>query len=111
MLVCYMQTADGRTVNLGSLCGTQLQPQIVISDLTSDGDILTGRVVNKTGEIVRSTRVNYVALSSNSKVLKDGFTYTEPSTLKPGQSASFKISVDVGDGSLRTTSVAWDEST
>jgi hypothetical protein len=105
-LPCYMQTEEGTTLNLTSLCGNYAQ--VVISNLQSDGDILMGHVENKTDKTVRAVRVNYETLGENGTVIAKNFAYTEPSVLAPGQSASFQTYAEVGDGSLRATSVEWD---
>lgn len=105
--LCYMQTADGRTLDLSSLCGQQ--PQVIIATQTSDGDILTGRIINQTKKDVHSIKVNYVVVDSNGQVTQKNVVDAEPSTLSPGQTASFKVHVIAGDSRLKATSVDWQE--
>lgn len=109
-LVCYMQTADGRTLNLDNLCINQLsdQSQILIGDLKYDGATLSGSVINKTNKTLYLARVNYEVLGKDGSVIESGTAYTEPSTLSPSQTATFQTSTS-RNGSVRTTSVQWDE--
>ncbi|MEW5860559.1 MAG: FxLYD domain-containing protein [Cyanobacteriota bacterium] len=104
---CYMQTSDGRTLDLTQLCGQK--PQVIIADQTSDGDILTGRIINETQKTVHSIEVTYNVIGLDGKVIKKSSVNAEPSTLNPGQSGSFKVHTIVGDGKLRATSVNWQE--
>ncbi|MBD2743282.1 FxLYD domain-containing protein [Coleofasciculus sp. FACHB-1120] len=107
MPFCYMQTSDGRTLDLTQLCGQK--PQVIIADQTSDGDILTGRIINETQKIVRSIEVSYNVVGLDGKVIKRSSVSAEPSILNPGQSGSFKVHTIVGDGKLQATSVNWEE--
>jgi hypothetical protein len=112
-LVCYMQTADGRTLNLDSLCRNKpnkatAQPQIVVSDVIHEEDYMTGRIVNTTGKTVYHARVNYEVLGENGTVIERGAVYTEPSSLNPGQAAMFETFMPKGRN-VRTTSVTWDD--
>ncbi len=104
---CYMQTSDGRTLDLTQLCGQK--PQVIIADQTSDGDILTGRIINETQKTVHSIEVSYNVIGLDGKVIKSSYVNAEPSTLNPGQSGSFKVHTIVGDGKLKATSVNWKE--
>ncbi|MBD2537591.1 hypothetical protein H6G60_01905 [Coleofasciculus sp. FACHB-SPT36] len=107
MPFCYMQTSDGRTLDLTQLCGEK--PQVIIADQTSDGDILTGRIINETQKTVHSIEVTYNVVGLDGKVIKSSSVNAEPSTLNPGQSGSFKVHTIIGDGKLRATSVNWKE--
>ncbi|MEP0881766.1 FxLYD domain-containing protein [Trichocoleus sp. ST-U3] len=107
MPFCYMQTSDGRTLDLTQLGGEK--PQVIIADQTSDGDILTGRIINETQKTVHSIEVTYNVVGLDGKVIKSSSVNAEPSTLNPGQSGSFKVHTIIGDGKLRATSVNWKE--
>ncbi|MFE1745416.1 FxLYD domain-containing protein [Coleofasciculus sp. H7-2] len=107
MPFCYIQTSDGRTLDLTQLCGQK--PQVIIADQTSDGDILTGRIINETQKTVHSIEVSYNVVGFDGKVIKSSSVNAEPSTLSAGQSGSFKVHTIVGDGKLRATSVNWEE--
>lgn len=103
--LCYMQIPDGRTLDLSPLCGQQ--PQVIIANQTSDGDILTGWIINQTKKDVHSIKVNYVVVNTDGQVTQKNFVEAEPSTLSPGQTASFKVHVIAGDSKLQATSVDW----
>lgn len=109
-LVCYMQTADGRTINLDSLCIKKLnnQSQIVISDMTHKDNSLIGRVANRSGKTVYDTRVNYEVLDENYTVIERGSISTESPTLSPGQTTIFMTFMP-NNRNVRTTSVEWNE--
>jgi hypothetical protein len=116
--VCYMQTVDGRTVNLSSLCGKkisaqsqaqpQTQPQVVISDVSYNGDYLVTHVVNQTGKTVQNARVTYEFIGKDGSVIESSSTDTDAQTLKPGQTATLQTFMPRGS-QVRTTSVTWKE--
>lgn len=109
-LVCYMQTADGRTLNLDSLCIKKLneQSQIVITDMTHKNNSLIGRVVNRSNKTVYNARVNYEILDENNSVIERGSISTESPTLSPGQTTIFMTYMP-NNRNLRTTSIEWNE--
>ena len=109
-LVCYMQTADGTTLNLNSLCGKKpsLQSQIVVSDVFHEDDYIIGRVINKSNQTLYQARVNYEALSKNGSVIERGAIAIEPPTLNPGQTGMFETFMP-SDIQIRTTSVEGNE--
>jgi hypothetical protein len=57
-LLCYLQTTDGRIVNLTSLCGNGNlssnvkvnTPNIAVNSLIYNGNLLVGQVTNHTGQ-------------------------------------------------------------
>jgi hypothetical protein len=109
-LVCYMQTADGRTINLDSLCIKKRsnQSQIVISDMTHKDNSLIGRVVNRSSKTIYNTRVNYEVIDENDRVIDRGSISTESPTLSPGQTTIFMTFMP-NNRNVRTTSVEWNE--
>ncbi len=111
MPVCYMQTGDGRTLNLSSLCRDQPRPQsqsaqsqLVISDLRHEGDQMSGRVVNNTGKTLHDAKVNFEVIGENGSVVDEGVIYTDQQTLNPGQTASFNTFMPSGTN-VRITSI------
>jgi hypothetical protein len=109
--VCYMQTADGTTVNLTNLCGkkSKVQSEVVISNVGYEDDFLIGRVVNKSNKTVYQARVNIEVIGENGSVLGRGAISTEPPNLSPGQTATFQTLKPPSGNDVRTTSVEWDE--
>jgi hypothetical protein len=113
--VCYMQTVDGRTLDLSSLCGKknsaqpQAQSQIIISSVRYNSKQMIGYVVNNTNKTVYQPRVNYELLDENGSVTERGSVPTNEETLSPGQTATFQTSMP-GGRNVRTTSVEWNES-
>lgn len=99
-LICYIQTADGRTLNLDSLCKNQFsiqsqkvtsdasaQSQLVVSDLRYEGNQMSARIVNNTGKTLHNAKVNFDIIGEDGSVIERGSIYTEPKTLSPGQTA------------------------
>jgi hypothetical protein len=109
-LVCYMQTADDRTLNLSSLCGKKpsVQPQVAISNVIRNGDYMSGRVINNTGKTVYQAMVNFEIISKDGSEIEKGSIYTDQQTLSPGQTGTFQTFMPSGLN-VRTTSVEWDE--
>jgi hypothetical protein len=113
--ICYMQTVDGRTLNLSRLCEkkTSAQPQaksqIIISDVRYNGKQMIGNVVNNANKTVYQLRVNYELLDENGNVTERGSVPTNEETLSPGQTATFQTSMP-GVRNVRTTSVEWNDS-
>ncbi|HAJ63022.1 MAG TPA: hypothetical protein DCP31_30465 [Cyanobacteria bacterium UBA8543] len=114
-LVCYMQTANGTTLNLSRLCENKPQPQpivkteVVISHVDYEDNFLIGNVVNKSSKTVHQARVNYEIIGENGSVMARGAMSTEPPTLRPGQTAKFQTLMPGGGNNVKTTSVEWDE--
>ncbi|MBW4548450.1 MAG: FxLYD domain-containing protein [Symplocastrum torsivum CPER-KK1] len=110
-----MQTEDGRTLNLSSLCEkktsarSQAQSQIIISNVRYNGKQMIGNVVNNTNKTVYQPMVNYELLDENGSVTERGSVPTNEETLSPGQTATFQTSMP-GGRNVRTTSVEWNES-
>lgn len=119
-LICYMQTADSRILDLNNLCRNKPdeqfqceqfqseQSQIVISEVICDGARLSGHVTNKSNKTVNFVKVNYEVFSQNGTVTESGGIYTEPQILNPGQSATFQTLVP-SSSNVRTTFVEWNE--
>ncbi|MEW5857142.1 MAG: FxLYD domain-containing protein [Cyanobacteriota bacterium] len=102
--VCYMQTPDGRTMNLSRLCEKKPsnRPQIAIAEVIYEDDYMVGRVINQSSKTVYQARVNYEVISQNGSVIERGSIATEPQTLSPGQTATFETFMP-SDKKVRTT--------
>jgi hypothetical protein len=108
-LVCYMQTADGRTLNLAQLCSRSTpRAQVVISRMVREDNVLVGNVVNQTGKSVRNVQVIYEILNRQRDVIQRSSSPTEPSNLGSGQTALFELIGEDGQN-IRIVSLKWDE--
>lgn len=116
-LVCYMQTSDGRVVNLGDLCGVKPSldgansegaKKVSLVGVKSEGNFISGKVTNATGKVVRDVKVNYEVFDSKGNMLDNGVIYTQPPTISPGGSASFS-STTMNGGKVKATFVEWSE--
>lgn len=108
--ICYMQTAEGRTVNLSSLCAKKAQTQaqqVVLTDVKYEQDSMSGKVVNNSNRIVANPSVNYEVLDHKGQVIERGSVPIQAANLSPGQSASFEAFTE-GDTQVRATSVSWE---
>jgi hypothetical protein len=122
-LVCYMQTADGQTVNLTALCIQKPVPSVSpprlsaadseaakmpISGVRYDGNFFTGQVTNQTGDTVQDVKVNYEVRDRQGNVIDNGFISVQPSTLPPGRSASFS-GMTMKGATVQPTFVEWGD--
>jgi hypothetical protein len=117
-LLCYMQTGDGRVLNLDRLCGNQpnvqselqalpqLSQDLIISELRNDNGRIIGRVVNQTSQTTDLVRVNYEVVDGNGQMMENTSTYAQPPILEPGQSAIFQI-VPPSGATARMTAIEW----
>ncbi len=121
--LCYMQAPDGRRINLDKLCGQERSPDasavkpctekiaaadLPIASVNYSGDFLTGQVKNNTCKTVKYLKVNYEVLDETGNIIDSGFIYAQPSTVPPGQSASFRGQVAKG-AKVQATHVDWSE--
>lgn len=114
--VCYMETDDGRKLDLGNLCSPQSEE--VTSSCTSDstgmpvtnvrydGNSLSGQVTNRTCKTVTLVRVNYEVLDQQGNPIDNGFFSTQPSTIAQGKTASFGGAIMLGS-KINITYVEW----
>lgn len=122
--ICYMETAEGKIINLVTLCGDQIDEskkvncksnseevkptEIPISNVNYDGIFLTGKIANQSCQTVKQIKVNYQVLDDAGNIIDNGFIYAEPATVEPGKVASFKGNVSPGV-KVETTFVEWSE--
>lgn len=114
--VCYMETDDGRRLDLGNLCSPQseevtssctLDPTgMPVSNLRYDGNSLRGQVTNRTCKPVTLVKVNYEVLDQQGNSIDNGFFYTEPATIAQGKAASFGGAIVPGS-QINITYVEW----
>jgi hypothetical protein len=109
-LFCYMQTADGRTLDLSRLCGNKPsgESQVVISEVSFVGNRMIGRVVNKTGKTVYDIEVNYEVFSKDGTWIGRRSIYLNPVALGANQATTFRTILP-SSSKVRTTSVEWNE--
>jgi hypothetical protein len=107
---CYIKTPDGRTVNLGNLCGKQpasrtsqtciagnnISAKMSIASANYDGNFLSGQVINQGCKIVNNVKVNYEVLDESGNLIDSGFIEAQPVAVAPGQSAAFRGPVVAG---------------
>lgn len=124
--ICYMKTAEGKTINLVNLCGDReainetekvtckseaeaiKAREIPISNVNYDGIFLTGKVANQSCQTVKLIKVNYQVLDDAGNIIDNGYIYAEPPTVEPGKVASFKGTVSPG-AKVETTFVEWSK--
>ena len=113
---CYMKTTDGKTVDLGELCenktpsrtsqsciaGSNIATKVSITNVNYDGNFLSGQIINKGCKIVKNVKVNYEVLDELGNAIDNGFITTQPVTVEPGKSATFRGEVVAGAKVLAT---------
>ncbi len=120
--ICYMETTEGKIINLVNLCGDQeaidetkkvackseevKATEIPISNVKYDGNFFTGKVANKSCKTVKLIKVNYQVLDDEGNIIDNGYIYAQPATVEPGKVASFKGNVSPG-AKVETTFVEW----
>lgn len=90
--ICYMQTVNGTTLNLSSLCENKsgVKSKAVIEGVIYEDNNLIGRVINKSNQTIQQTRVNYEVIGENGSVIDRGILTADPPTLSPGQMGTFQ---------------------
>ena len=107
---CYMKTPDGKTLDLGKLCekppasgtsqtcltGAKMAAKVSIAQANYDGKIFSGKVFNQGCKTIKNVKVNYEVLDESGNLIDNGFIDTQPVTLAPGESATFRGAVVAG---------------
>ncbi len=107
---CYMRTTDGKTVDLGKLCenktpsrtsqsciaGSNIAAKVSINNVNYDGKFLSGQIINQGCKLVKNIKVNYEVLDELGNSIDNGFIATQPVTVEPGKSATFRGEVVAG---------------
>jgi len=119
--LCYMQTPDGRTLDLVNMCGQENTPstqkvctwetnagKVSIANSSYDGNFLIGQVLNQTCKNLKYIKVNYEVLDESGNIIDNGFIYAQPVNVEPGQSASFRGAVVPG-AKVQATHLDWSE--
>ncbi|MEQ8753842.1 MAG: FxLYD domain-containing protein [Coleofasciculus sp. G1-WW12-02] len=114
--VCYMETGDGRILDLSHLCRTQPAAPtsrcisgadgMALSQVNYNGNSLIGQVSNRTCVPVQLVRVNYQVLDNQGNPIDNGFIYAEPTIVPPGTTASFE-GIVVPGVEVNVTHVEW----
>ncbi|MDQ2098173.1 MAG: FxLYD domain-containing protein [Tychonema bourrellyi B0820] len=113
---CYMRTTDGKTVDLGKLCenktpsrtsqsciaGSNIAAKVSINNVNYDGKFLSGQIINQGCKLVKNIKVNYEVLDELGNSIDNGFIATQPVTVEPGKSATFRGEVVAGAKVLAT---------
>jgi ABC-type ATPase with predicted acetyltransferase domain len=120
--LCYMQTPDGKTVDLVNMCGQKNNDansptvcntnsnnaKVSIANYNYDGNLLRGNVINSTCKTVKYIKVNYEVLDQSGNLIDNGFIYAQPVNVEPGQSASFRGAVASG-AKVQATHLDWQD--
>lgn len=121
--LCYLEAADGRKLNLAALCGGEPQTaakkiqdciqdadpaKIPVSKVRYDGNSLVGQISNQNCKTVKRIKVNYLVLDHQGNQIDNGFLYAQPSTVPPGETATFSGTI-VSGSQAQVTHLDWSE--
>lgn len=115
--LCYMQSTSGQTLDLTRLCTPKTSqnlaisledPKISITNLSYDGNLLTGEGVNNTGKMVKSVTVSYAVVDSQGQEIDAGLIKAESGNIPPGGTVSFKDMISYPGAQVRMTSLDWN---
>jgi hypothetical protein len=116
---CYMQTSDGRILNLNALCssakGTQkpqtaaLNGKVVIGAMNYDGNVLAGQAINQTGRSVKGITINYAVVDRDGKEVDFGSIQAQVPIIPAGGSAAFLDTNSHPGATVKIVSVDWVE--
>jgi hypothetical protein len=120
--LCYLQTPDGKTVDLVNMCGknnsdssppkvcnaNSNNAKVSIANYNYDGSFLTGQILNQTCKTVKYIKVNYEVLDQSGNLIDNGFIYAQPVKVEPGQLASFRGAVASG-AKVQATHLDWQD--
>ena len=87
-------TIDPASLDSLSILSHRVSTDEILDDPTMDID---GEVQNTGTETLDFVQVTATFYDQSNSILGSDFTYTEPYTLEPGQTAPFKISAGFGD--------------
>jgi len=115
---CYLQTPDGRIINLEDLCRPSTDNNQNRTDADSGqlrviryqhtNDALTGLIVNETDKPINQLQVNYEVLDPQGNQIDTGFIQAQPGTVPPGGRAVFSGRVAPGE-TAKPTFLEWSE--
>lgn len=116
--LCYMETVDGRRIDLKDLCPSGTEDvisdcssgdaEIPITNVRYNGNSLRGQVTNRTCKTVNLVKVNYQVVDEQGNQIDNGFIYAQPSTVAQGKTASFGGSISAG-AEVNITHVEWSD--
>ena len=87
-------TIDPASLDSLSVLSHRISTDEILDDPTMDID---GEIQNTGTETLDFVQVTATFYDQSNSILGSDFTYTEPYTLEPGQTAPFKISAGFGD--------------
>jgi hypothetical protein len=87
-------TIDPASLDSLSILSHRISTDEIFDDPTMDID---GEIQNTGTETVDFVQVTATFYDQSNSILGSDYTYTEPSTLEPGQTAPFKVSAGFGD--------------
>lgn len=113
--LCYIQTPDGRTLNLDNLCRQQSSPLapanskgVQITAVNYDGKLLRGQVTNFTKNPIKSVKVNYEVVDNNGNIIDAGRVDVQSANIPPGGIAFFQENINYPGANVATTFATWD---
>lgn len=102
---CYLQTTDGKVLDLERLCKASQPASVVISSLNYRANFLIGRVVNQSRKPVHGIEITYQVLNEDGTLDQQSIS-SEPQTLTPEQFGAFEVVVPAG-GKVQNIAVTW----
>lgn len=113
--LCYMQTTDGRTINLGNLCNqnqpavaVNSNPEVKITAVNYHGKTIRGQIINLTTKPVQAVKVNYEVVDNNGNTIDAGYIDVQSPNIPPGGTAFFQENTSYPRARVATTFVSWD---
>ncbi|MBW4522864.1 MAG: FxLYD domain-containing protein [Scytolyngbya sp. HA4215-MV1] len=94
---CYMQTTDGRILDLTALCthppvSHSAKPtknaDVLLNRMTYDGRLVSGQLTNRTDELVKQATITYQLLDNQGNPVDTGIIKSQP--IAPGGTVSFQ---------------------
>lgn len=115
---CWMEGANGEIFDLSALCDSaepaasedtdtddsadadsEEEEPLQVTALAFEDGLMTGTVANTSETTARFVQVRYEVRNAAGEVVDQGVTYTEPSTIAPGGTSTFRRLVRVvGEG-------------
>lgn len=115
---CYLQTPNGRIINLEYLCLPSTDNdqnridaesgQLRVISYEHTNNVFTGVIVNETDKPINQLKVNYEVLDEQGNQIDTGFIEAQPGTIAPGERAVFSGRVAPG-AEAKPTFLEWSE--
>lgn len=104
---CYLQTTDGRVVNLERLCSSGRRSLVAISSVVYNNNFVMGRIVNQSRKAVYGIQINYQIVNEDGTLDRQTAS-PEPPSLQPQQVGAFEVVIPAG-GQVSNLYVTWSE--